>query len=399
MTIRDRAPKKIKVSIDGVEINDTWLLINIWESIDSPTWSCDIDLMDSTNLLESIPILHGSKLKISIETMDGCSTDGSVEFIFFVYKIGNKVSANQNVETYKLNAVSKPFLANNTIRINKKYEDMKATDIIGDILFESFPDHTTEIATVSDNTIDILINNWSPFIAAAWTLKQTHKDNRADFMFFQSELNGFKIDSIESMYSDPKNRVSEIITYKIENTGTVNYYNIIKHEWDHVDVQQNLQNGYYKSTVTSYDFLNKKWDESVYTHGDDNKEDLKIAPQWKGALFGSAEKSVISFTPKIPNIFNNSTGYDDSNIWVPSRRAVLQRLDSERFSAQLRGSIGMYNWIGKHIYVDLPNNSEKSGEFYSRFRKGYYLITSMRHHLSPSMYLIDLELVKMRVEQ
>ena len=54
-----------------------------------------------------------------------------------------------------------------------KYEDMKATDIIGDILFESFPDHTTEIATVSDNTIDILINNWSPFIAAAWTLKQT----------------------------------------------------------------------------------------------------------------------------------------------------------------------------------------------------------------------------------
>jgi hypothetical protein len=128
---------------------------------------------------------------------------------------------------------------------------MKATDIIGDILFESFPDHTTEIATVSDNTIDILINNWSPFIAAAWTLKQTHKDNRADFMFFQSELNGFKIDSIESMYSDPKNRVSEIITYKIENTGTVNYYNIIKHEWDHVDVQQNLQNGYYKSTVTS----------------------------------------------------------------------------------------------------------------------------------------------------
>ena len=62
MTIRDRAPKKIKVSIDGVEINDTWLLINIWESIDSPTWSCDIDLMDSTNLLESIPILHGSKV-------------------------------------------------------------------------------------------------------------------------------------------------------------------------------------------------------------------------------------------------------------------------------------------------------------------------------------------------
>lgn len=396
--IRDRSPKKIKVYIDGVDVSDTWILLNVWESIDSPTWSCDIDLLDSTNLLETLPILHGSELKINVETQDMCSTDDSVEFIFYIYKIGNKQSANQNVETYKINGVSKPFLLNNTIRINKKYENMKATDVIGDILFSSFPDFTTEISTISDNSNDILINNWSPFIAAAWTLKQTHKDSRADFMFFQSEIDGFKIDSIESMYSDSKNRISEIITYKVENTGDMQYYNIIKHEWDHVDVQQNLQNGYYKSTITSYDFLNKSWSESIYSHGDDNKSDLKISPQWQDSLFNSSEKSVISFTPKMPNIFQNATGYDDADKWVPSRRAVLQRLDSERFSAQLRGSIGMYRWLGKNIYVDLPNNNEKSGEFYSRFRKGYYLITSIRHHFTPSMYVIDLELVKLRVE-
>lgn len=395
----DRTYKKVKLSVDGYDMTDSWYEMNIYQSLDSPTWSCDISVIDARNLFETIPIQHGSEIVITIGTQDNCETDDQVDFTFYIYNISDKVMQNQNGETYKLGGVTKAFLENNTIRINQKYTSMKMTDIIADVSGQSFPTMALDLPTPSDNSNEVLINNWSPFVTIGWLLKQTHKDNRADFMFFQSDVATFRIDSIESMYSDSKNKLNPIITYKVENTGDLNHYNIIQHSWDHVDVQQNLQNGYYKSTVASYDFFNKKWDQSIYSHGDDNKEDLRIAPQWKDALFNNAEKAAISFVPKMPKAYGSETGYDDSDKWVPSRRAVLQRLDSEKFSAQMRGSVGQYRWLGKHIYIDMPSNKAETTDLFSKFRKGYYLVSSLTHHITPSMYLNNFEFVKLRVEE
>ena len=91
--------------------------------------------------------------------------------------------------------------------------------------------------------------------------------------------------------------------------------------------------------------------------------------------------------------------YNDADQWLPSRRAILQRLDTEKFSAQLRGSIGTYRWLGKHVYIDMPSNDIQGGEFYSKFRRGYYLITAIVHHFTPSMYINNYEFVKMRIEE
>lgn len=395
----DRTFTKIKLSIDGYDMTDSWYEIRIYQSLDAPTWSCEIAILDARNLYEAIPIQHGSEIIITIGTQDLCETDDQVDFTFYVYTIGNKNMQNQNSETYKIGGVTKAFLENSTVRINQKYTGMKMTDVIADVASMSFPGMTIELPTESDNTNDLLINNWTPFVSIGWLLKQTHKDNRADFMFFQCDHNAFRVESIESMYSDSKNKLDSIVTYRVENAGDLNHYNIIQHSWEHVDVQQNLQNGYYKSTVVSYDFFNKKWDQTIYTHGDDNKEDLRIAPQWKDALFNNAENAAISFIPKMPKSFDSETGYDDADKWVPSRRAVLQRLDSEKFSAQLRGSVGVYRWLGKHIYIDMPNNKAETEEHYSKFRKGYYLISAITHFLTPSSYINNYEFVKMRLEQ
>lgn len=392
---------KVKITIDGDDITDCWTGIKIYQSIDSPTWSCDVSILDSRNLVESLPIMHGSALNIEIATKEGIATDDSMTFSFYIYKIANKMFNNQNVETYTLKGVSKAFLLNNTIRINKKYSNKNVTNSIVDLVTDSFPNYKVSCPKPSDNTADVLLNNWTPFISIGWLLKQAHRDNRADFMFFQDDNDSFTIKSITSMYSDNENKIEDIsIVYRVQNVGDDVPYTLIKHNWEHVDVQQNLHNGYYKSTTTTYDFLNKNWSESVYTHGDDNKTDLDIAKQWQDRLFDNSEKAVIAFVPKMPEIFPGQTGYDDAEKWVPSRRAILQRLDSEKFTAQLKGSVGMYKWLGKHIYIDLPSNDPNDpSQTYSRFRKGYYLISAVVHHLTPSMYLTNFEFVKLQLEK
>lgn len=390
--------EKIQITIDGDDITDSWTSIKIYQSIDSPTWSCELNLMDSKNLIENLPILHGSNLKILISTKDNCPTDDTIEFSFYIYNIGNKFSNNQNVETYTIKGVHKMFLLNNTIRINKKFKNSVITDSIQEIVSESFPDVSIDCPIPSEDTADSLICNWTPFISIGWLLKQAHKDNIADYLFFQSDLNDFTLGSIKSMYKDDSNKLEEIITYKVQNTGNSDPYNIIKHVWDHVDVQQNLQNGYYKSTVTSYDFLNKNWQETVHVNESEELKNEGKAKQWNDELFDNSEKAAIAFIPKMPNSFEGKTGYDQSDKWVASRKACLQRLDSEKFSAQLKGSVGTYKWLGKHIYIDLPSNDINGSDFYSRFRKGYYLTSAIVHYITPSMYLNNFEFVKMELE-
>lgn len=390
--------KKLQVYVDNQNITDTWVEINIYQSLDAPTWSCDLTVIDGTNMLENLPIMHGSKLRFVIATESGCETDGEVEFEFYIYNIGNKVSQNQNLESYTIKGVSKAFLLNNTIRINKRYSNTSPLDIIHDICSTSFPENDVEINNSCENTTNAIINNWTPFISISWVLKQARISGRTDYIFFQNSMKTFTVESIEEMYSNSMYRLKPTLTYKVANTGDKDNYNIIQHHWEHVNVQSNIQSGYYKSTVVSYDFFNKSYNETIYTN-DNAKDASQVAEEWKEKLLDNSEKSVISFMPKMPTSFDNSSS-ESIEKWLPYRKAIFQTLDNERFSAQMKGSIGTWNWLGKNIYIDLPspNSSEDSNDFYSHFRRGYYLVTAVVHHFTPSMYLNNFEFVKLKVD-
>ena len=391
---------KVRLYINNTDVTDSYYNIRIFQSIDSPTWSADIAMLDAKNLTENIPIQHGSEVRISVETQHNVETDDNVEFLFFVYKITDKKLNNQHAESYVLKLVSKPFLENNLIKINERFR-VKTTDIIAQIANKSFQDFAVEIGSDCDNLTSCLIPKWNPFTAIAWLLRIAHKAGKADFMFFQNELISFKIDSIQSMYNDSKNRLSPILKYKVsgnDDKKEIDVYNIIKHEYHHVDVQQNIQNGYYASTNASYDFFKKEWKEETVRNekaGSDNR----VSSELNSMISENAESTVITFIPCVADIYGDGipTPYEESDKWVASRRMSLQELDSEKFSAQTYGSVGMYRWLGKHIMIDLPAFDTTTDDFYSKFRKGYYLTTAIAHFITPSTYICNFEFVKLEL--
>ena len=57
--------------------------------------------------------------------------------------------------------------------------------------------------------------------------------------------------------------------------------------------------------------------------------------------------------------------------------------------------------IRKQVIINsiFPSNKAETTEIFSKFRKGYYLVSAIVHHITPSMYLNNFEFVKMRVEE
>lgn len=394
------ALKKIILKIDNKDVTSFFAGIYIFTTLDSPTWSCQIKMLDTSNLITNLPIIHGTKIDISVETAAGNSSDGLKEFTFYVYKISDKEIKNQKTETYTLHCAPYEFLLNNTKRVTAKYETMKVTDIIQDVAKKHL--NLSLNVTASDNNNDVLINNWTPFISIGWLLKQAHINGRADFLFFQSANNQWTLETIENLYSNTKYKLKDRLVYRIQNIGNrKDPYQILKHSFEHVDVQQNMQNGYYKSTTVSFDFRKKNWAETIYSIGDDNSEDKKVDKQWTDKLFDNAEKAVITFMPKMAGLFKNPTGYDDLEKWVPSRRAALQHLDQEKLTVQLKGNAGAVDWLGKNLFVDLPNHGESEDPtfLYDSKRKGMYLVTAVNYWIEPGLFVNNIELVKRRLEQ
>lgn len=87
--------RQYRVIIDNYDVTDATLGCKIFHDMQSPTWSAQIFFMDSANLINTLPIVSGSKIKILLETKHNVSTDKKKEFEFVIYRIGDKDMQNQ----------------------------------------------------------------------------------------------------------------------------------------------------------------------------------------------------------------------------------------------------------------------------------------------------------------
>lgn len=382
--------RQYRVIIDNYDVTDATTGCRIFHDMQSPTWSAQVFFMDSANLLNTLPIVSGSKIKIMLETKHNVSTDMKKEFEFVIYRIGDKSMQNQQTLIYTAFAVSNEFVTNLSTRISKNFINAKMTDSIRQLVTETFPNMTV-IGSGCDNNATLTIPNWTPFNSIGWMLKMSHINNRADFLFFQTEQNEYTCDSILNCFT----KVASNDTLKIRpaNMGIEqpnDVFNVFNYEFYHSDASVNMASGYYGNTLKTFDFRKKEWNVQEYKSSE--------TKNWVGASFDNAASSVVNFKAKSAGVYGqNKSPYDDANIWVQSRLAALLNLEQEKLVAQIPGTVGVYKWLGKTINVDLPSQNAASTQNGDFKRSGRYLVTAVVHNFDRQSYSNTLELVKRSV--
>ena len=117
--------RQYRVIIDNYDVTDATLGCKIFHDMQSPTWSAQVFFMDSANLINTLPIVSGSKIKILLETRHNVSTDMKKEFEFVIYRIGDKDMQNQQSLIYTAFAVSNEFVVNLSTRISRNFKNTK----------------------------------------------------------------------------------------------------------------------------------------------------------------------------------------------------------------------------------------------------------------------------------
>ena len=393
--------KKFKVEIDGKDVSDAVLAAQVFQDVFTPTWSAQVNFNDTANLLMILPIRSGSAITIEIETDNSSPADGSKKFEMVVYKIGDKQFQNYAQQSYTVFCADESFILNQTKRIQKAYSNVKATDAASKIVQEFLNGSLDTDA--SDNTIDFIVPNWTPFITTAWLLKVAIRSKAADYVFFQRDNHQFVMKSIENLYASDSESTGitlKMIPGEIRKNGDYDEdycLAVSNYQFEHFDGMANLASGYYKNKLVSYDLISKKWEEKIFTFGDDCAADAAKKP-WSNALFDDAENANISFSPKHPGMSNKPTILDTVGDGQTSRKSAIQKLDQERLLVQLPGSAGMHKWIGKNINFDLPSQEDMTGEKYDKQRRGKYLIVAIAHMIGKDSYSCNLELCKKRLE-
>lgn len=395
--------KKFTVNVDGKDVTDAVINVDIFQDVFTPTWSAQVRFNDTTNLLMTVPFKPGSVLKVDIETDNHGPADGEKEFEFVVYRIGEKAFQNHMQQTYTLFCASKGFLLNQGKRVSKCYSDMKATDIANNVVSE-FLGGSVETKDAEDN-VHVIIPNWSPFNTVAWCCKHATNKKAADYVFFQRDSDSYVMKPMEELYNSKAEscgitfyqRPAEIRKdgdYETDYSIAISHYEV-----EHYDGSANLASGYYKNKKLSYDMVNKKWEEKLFTYGDDCPEDAQMK-SWDDSLFDDAEDANVSFMPKHPGMHDKPTYLDQQDTWEGSRKSAIQKLDQEKLFIQVPGSAGFNQFIGQNCEVDLPSQQDMDPqEKLDKYRKGKYLIVAIAHMISKAGYVVNMELVKKRLEE
>ena len=393
--------KQFVVTANGVDITNAVTTANIWQDILTPSWSAQLTVQDTVGLIKEVPLVQGCVVTLKVETELGNKLlDGTKTYSFILYKLSDHILQKSKHQAYVLHLVSKEFLINQNKRVSKHYSKT-ADQIVQDVISTHLGAGVTTDS--SKKKVDVIIPNWSPFVSAQWLCKSAMQGAAADFVFFMKDEGQFQFTSVENMYSSYSGltfiqRIADIR----DNSGNIDEERIVAikgYSLDHYDGMSNLVGGYFGSTTTHYNLIEKNWGEKPFTFGEDNGADGSTKG-FTGSHFEGATKANISFVPLYDKLFGDSPNiYDNADEWSGSRKSSTMKLVQNRLFVQLPGGANYWQFIGMGCNVDLHSQEDLSGEEFDKYFKGKYLISAVHHYIEDDVYTVNLELVKKRLEK
>lgn len=395
--------KKYVVKCNDKDITNLVVHAEIYMDVFFPSWSAKLYMIDTENLIMRMPLRQGDNISIEIESGSGSAAgDGTKTYNFVLYAIIDRKMSTAKVLTYTANLVTQNLISDTNTRISKAYPNKKPEDIIKNILGETIGGSVD--AFKSTQSYHLIVPNWSPLTAALWVAKFALYKGAADYLFFMKDEGSYWFKPLERLFKYEESGVTfKLKPSNITERGNGDYEDpkedfctiITNHFIHHYDSLVNSLLGFYKHKTVSYNFTQQKWNESAYTYGQDNKEDSKKTSWDKGA-FGKVDQAATSFFPVSKN-HENFTINDNIDLWFPSRRSNIMKLEQDKLTIQVAGGVKLWELLGMNVDIDLPAHQDLDDTLkFDKHLAGKYVVVAIAQIVTKDYYMVNIELIKKR---
>lgn len=413
--------------------------INLYEDMYSGYMCGNVLLTDGVGLAENLPILGEELLRVRIST-PGFPDEDEIYMTFKVYAITDKEPVmTDRIQAYTLHFISQEGFLDSMFCVPETFRGT-GSKIVENIFnkYIKLPRNITAEGIESNNYSELTIleetknnivftsPNWSPLRCMNYVASRSlRKDNDgSNFVFFQSNK-GFYFGSVQQLIDMQAKQkfVFDRYTYSPNNllVPNINYNNTYKKptldrsygnvESFNIGEDFNLlksnERGHLANRIISFDIINKKItttnydhlaDWKKYVHVDYNSENKSGEPPVSDRQL-RASKTFTTVYPKHPYLYDGVK--DNSNELIekiiPTRMSLMADMDVRKINIVVPGRTDIE--VGMLVEFVLPSFISKDKEMTEiesadKYYSGVYLITAIRHSISPAKHRMRLELSK-----
>ena len=408
-------------STDGktkVDVTNSIIFIDYFEDILSPCVTMEINLFNSSSLLNILPIRGGERVAISLDTAFGeFELDGPNSM--YVYKASG-MNQSTTSEMFKLSLVSREGLANETARCQRKYTgNIKTTveSILKDVLkTEKYKEENIEGTA---NSYSFIGNQKKPFHILTWLCPKSMPQysggvsggnknglakGTAGFLFYENK-DGFNFKSIDNLVSnaklgqsssDLKNIPYYFFTEINEQNKVVNEFKILNYNFEkNIDLMKSLRVGMYSNKTYFYDLYTNSL--SQYTYYLKNEIKNKLGTNDTIPVPKGFEESItrVMFRTSDRGVLDNDGVTKDSGRDVADMAKSFSRyniLFTQALNMNVPCNINLK--AGDVIYAEFPAIERTDKKEPDKDQSGYYLIKEVRHHFEAQQVVSSLRLIR-----
>ena len=182
--------------------------INMFEDMFKSSITGSIIVIDTRNIIETIPLIGQERLALKIATPSLSAKKDIIDFSenhFFIYKITSRTELNAGSQTYQLQFISPEAIKNSRKRVSKSYYKQKSN--ISEIVFDLLAEDKDGVQTSKDVFIEetvgnraIVLTNSNPYTTINKLLKEAvSKKGSPHYVFFENK-NGIHFKTLQSIY-------------------------------------------------------------------------------------------------------------------------------------------------------------------------------------------------------
>lgn len=408
-----------------LDLKPQMIELNYFEDIYNNTISGSVVITDAVGLI-NFASLNGTEF-INIRFLKSDDLKISIDRNFRVFAISDRRfdSANNN-EIYKIEFCSEEYIVSEQYRVSKSYKNTSITKIVSDITLNYLgigKDNNSKFISIDETlgTYDFVLPNKKPIETINWLANYAipkNYPNGADILFFENRIgyfftslqNLFRTDAVLTFYYNPKNVEGDVYS-KMTNVLTFELLS-------HVNTLDAVNSGTFANRTITIDLLRRKKHVYDFNYNEYFKNSISlnsspVTNNYKNtmgkSLYDSPSKDMEAGALRYSvSNFNQQDGGDytknkpgtvqkDFNIekTISNRVAQLSLSNYTKLKITVPGNSAIFagmciNFFTYGMQQLNPNQKRPLDPYLS----GKYLITAVRHIISPASYICVLEICK-----